>query len=502
MASETFVYDPSASIRESFKDVQSNIGAAFSSIIAQKQQDMALADKVFQNLDAIAEQTAAIGSSRINEGIKNLYTKAPEVMFKDGKMNFEGVGQVMQGVSKIKQLKNYWANAAEVKKQYMQLASANNKDMVSLSSFISKIDPMIAENEGGSIEDFKKKMAGLYDNHLDYGKIAREKVASVIPIEKNQGEIPNEKGGIDSYSFEAPSGMIFNPKSKKVEMPAPQPVIDQTTGKPVVDQITGKPKMISYLDKVKAALTQGEPDFFDKWRKHNGLSPALVNDDAVANQVLESFSKNPSFKESKSFEAIQKEKNELKISNVEAANVGALTDLKIKQIKQSIKTSKAQELAANARAAAAGKGTSGAPKNAIRPIIGFTKDGSRFMNLTKPVVATITGANKGLLDMSGKPGEFEIDKITVDRAGHIFAQGRTPSPALGSKKNVTQNVMLSKADYDAFINKLGGMEAVHRYSNATGLTQLNIGQIPKSYLNIEQDTTPDKDGEDGWEPVQ
>lgn len=499
MASNTYVYDPSANIKENFKDVATNIGTAFTNIIAQKQQDLALADKVFQNLDAITEQTAALGSARINEGIKALTAAAPGVMFKDGKMNFEGVGQIMQGVSKIKQLKNYWTNASEIKKQYLSVAAASNKDMVSLSSFVSKLDPMIAENEGGSIEDLKKKMASLYDNHLDYSKMAREAVTSILPVDKKVGEIANDKGGIDSYSFEAPAGMVFDPKSKKVVMPAPEVVKDPATGQVVLDPITKEPKTISYLDKVKAALSQGNPEFFDKYRAHYGLSPALVTNDAVAMQVVDSFAKQVSFKESKSKEAIQKEKNELVISNVEAANVGELTALKKKQIKQSIATSRAQELSANARAA--GKDKSGAPKNAVRPVIGFTKDGSRFMNLTKPIVATITGANKGLLDKSGKPGEFEIDKITVDRAGHIFAQGRTPSPALGSQKNVTQSVMLSKADYDAFINKLGGQEAVHRYSNATGLSQLNIGQIPKSYLNIQQDTAPDQNGVDGWEPV-
>jgi hypothetical protein len=499
MASNTFVYDPSASIKESFKDVQSNISSAFTNIISQKQQDLALADKVFQNLDAITEQTAAIGSARINEGIKALTAAAPGVMFKDGKMNFEGVGQIMQGVSKIKQLKNYWSNASEIKKQYLSVAAASNKDMVSLSSFVSKLDPMIAENEGGSIEDLKKKVASLYDNHLDYSKMAREKVASFLPVDKITGEMPNTKGGIDAYSFEAPAGMVFDPNTKKVTMPAPEVVKDPATGQVILDPTTNKPKTISYLDKAKSALSQGDPDFFNRYRNHYGLSSALVNDDAVAMQVLDSFSKNPSFKEIKSKSDIQKSKNEAIISDVEAKNVGELTALKKKQIKQSIATSRAQELAANARAA--GKSTSGAPKNAVRPVIGFTKDGSRFMNLTKPIVATITGANKGLLNKSGKPGEFEIDKIIIDRAGHIFAQGKTPSSALGSQNNVTQNVMLSKADYDAFINKLGGQEAVHRYSNATGLTQLNIGQIPKSYLNIQQDTNPDQNGADGWEPV-
>jgi hypothetical protein len=107
MAQNSFVYDPSANIRESFKDVSTNIGTAFSNIIAQKQQDLALADKVFQNLDAIKEETAAIGSSRINAKIKELTQQAPSKMFKDGKVDFEGMGQVVSGVSQIKQLKNY-----------------------------------------------------------------------------------------------------------------------------------------------------------------------------------------------------------------------------------------------------------------------------------------------------------------------------------------------------------------------------------------------------------
>ena len=94
MAQNRYSYDPAASIEKSFQGVQQNVASAFSSIIAQKQQDFALADKVFQNLDAITEQTAAIGSARINEGIKNLTKIAGQKIYKDGKFNFEGIIEV------------------------------------------------------------------------------------------------------------------------------------------------------------------------------------------------------------------------------------------------------------------------------------------------------------------------------------------------------------------------------------------------------------------------
>lgn len=499
MAQDNFSYDPSAGIEKSFANVQQNIGNIFSGIIAQKQQDFALADKVFQNLDAITEQTAAIGSARINQGIKDLTKAAATNVYKDGKVNFDALGQISQGVMKIKQLKNYWAGAAELKKQFLQQASASNKDMVSLSSFISKIDPLIAENEGGSTTDLQKKLASLYDSHLDYDKIAREQLTSVIPVDKVTGEIENAKGGKDAYSFEAPAGMIFDPKTKQVTMPAPQIVTDPSTGKPVIDPMTNKPKVITYLDKVKYALTQNNPNFFSDWKRHHGLSDSLVTDDAVAKQVLDSFPKTPSFKEVKSFEDISTEKSKAISAGVEAKYAETLSALRVKQINASIKASIAQANKANA--AALGKtGATGAPKGFVTPKIGTTKDGSKYMTLTNPVTITATGANQGVVQGGGKPAEFEINKISINKDNKIVATGSVISGgAIGSRKGEVKNIILSKPDYEAFVNRLGGTPAVHRYSNALGLRELGLTDIPKSYLNIQQDTTPDTTGDTTWE---
>jgi hypothetical protein len=507
MAQNSFVYDPSANIRESFKDVSTNIGTAFSNIIAQKQQDLALADKVFQNLDAIKEETAAIGSSRINAKIKELTQQAPSKMFKDGKIDFEGMGQVVSGVSQIKQLKNYWTNAAELKKQYLQLGSATNKDMTSLSSFVAQMDPLIAENEGGSIEDLKKKMSSLYDSHLDYTNMAREKVASVLPVDEYGGEMKNKDGGITGYSFKAPKDMVFNPETGKVEMPAPQIVIDPSTNKPVIDQTTGQPKTITYLEKVKNALTQGDPAYFDKYRGHFGLSKALVSDDAVAKQVLDSFATAPKFKEVKSYEEIQTEKNKLKISNVEAANVEELTRLKKEEIRASIKAAKARY-----QKAISGGGKSPFPKNYVRPNVLPQKDGSKHLPLTKPVTITATGANytvkdkdgknvikRGTLDTTGKGAakEFEITKIIKTADGHYAASGYEVVKGYGGQKGAAKQIVLSKKDYNDFVNKLGGMDPVNRFSNSLALLEkLGAPYIPDTYLNIEQDTSPNGDWED------
>jgi hypothetical protein len=491
MAQNRYSYDPAASIEKSFQGIQQNVASAFSSIIAQKQQDFALADKVFQNLDAITEQTAAIGSARINEGIKNLTKIAGQKIYKDGKFNFEGMGEVMKGVSQIKQLKNYWSGASELKKQYLNQAAASNKDMVSLSSFISKIDPLIAENEGGSTTDLQKKLASLYDNHLDYNKIAREQLTSVIPVDKVMGETVNPKGGRDAYSFEALRGMMYDPKTQKVVMPAPEVVIDPQTQKPVIDPATQKPKTISFLDKAKAALTQNNPNFLSEWKRHHGLSDSLVTDDAVTQQILDSFTVTPSFKQLETKEDIQKKKDEAFTSGVEAKNVETLTALRIKQINASIAASIAQANKANASALGKTSATN-APKGFVIPKIGNTKDGVKYMNLTQPVTITATGANKGFTVQGGKPTDFEINKISINKDNKIIATGSIVSGGFSGTRNKVQNIMLSASDYNAFINKLGGMPAIHRYSNSLVLQELGLkNDIPPSYLNIEQDTDPD-----------
>lgn len=506
MAQNSFVYDPSASIKEGFKDVSSNISTAFTNIIAQKQQDLALADKVFQNLDAIKEETAAIGSSRINQAIKGLTSEAANRMFKDGKVSYEGMGEIMSGVSQVKQLKNYWTNAAELKKQYLQLGASTNKDMTSLSSFVAKIDPLIAENEGGSIEDLKKKLSSLYDSHLDYANQAREKISSLFPADKYVGTMENEKKGITEYSFTAPKDLFaFDTKSGKPVLAAPTIVTDET-GKPVIDKATGQPKTITSLEKAKAALSQGDPGYFDRYRNHYGLSKALVSDDAVTLQVLNSFANQPQFKEIKSFEQIETEKNNLKISSNEAANIGTITSLKIKQMRQAIATAKAQEK----KYLSSGSGAGGFPKNYVKVTPITTKDGSTRIPLTGNITITATGANYEFRDkktgekqirrgaLGTRPGEaqeFKVTAITKDRDGHIWASGYATvnGVATGAKE-----IMMSKRDYNDFIGKLGGMSATERFSNSLGLAETGFPGIPKTYLNIQQDTTPDK----GWEDVE
>ena len=500
MAQENFSYDPSASIEKSFANVQQNVSNIFSGIIAQKQQDFALADKVFQNLDAITEQTAAIGSARINQGIKDLTKAASTNIYKDGKFNFDAMGQINQGVMKIKQLKNYWSNASELKKQVLQQAAASNKDMVSLSSFISKLDPLIAENEGGSINDLQKKIASLYDSHLDYTKIGQEKLTSIIPVEEMKGEVMNEKGGKDAYSFNGLKGMMFDSKTKKAILPPDEIVTDSATGKPVIDQVTGKPKTISFLTKAKAALSAGDPEFFNNWKRHHGTSEALVSDDAVAMQIINSLKTDPQFKELKSKEQIDKDIDEAKIVHYEALNIGKVTKLKIQQLQESINASIANQNYLKAKSAGLG-GSTGAPKGFVKPKIAMNKDGGRFMHLTHPITITATGANQGIADATKKPVDFEVGKITVNKDGQIWATGRVSLGGYGSQKSEVKNIRLSKSDYDAFINRLGDEPNVKRYSNTIGLQALGLPNIPKSYLNIQQDTTPDSTEDTAWENV-
>lgn len=493
MAQNSFVYDPSASIKEGFKDISTNIGTAFTNIIAQKQQDLALADKVFQNLDAIKEETAAIGSQRINQAIKGLTTAAPNAMFKDGKIDYEGMGKVMSGVSQIKQLKNWWSNAAELKKQYLQLGTASSKDMTSFSSYISQIDPLIAENEGGSIEDLKKKMSSLYDSHLDYTNIAREKVTSLLPMEKMSGEM-DDKGAKVGYSFQAPRGMIFDPKTKQIITPAAE-ILKDDAGNPIIDPVTKQPKTIDYLQKVKNALVQGDPTFLDKWRNHHGLSKALVSDTAIAKQVLDSFAKDLQFKEIKSAEDIQMEKDKAFTAHVEAQNIKNITELKIREMEASIKAT--LERAGYYKSKKEGAGSGGnMPKGAVIPrVTEKDENGSRHVSLTSPVTITATGSYKYTANWDKKPVNFEVSRITVDAKGRIFAKGSVKTGAMGSKGEV-KNIMLSKSDYEDFLSKLGGMPDAERYSNAYTLKNgLGLPDVPPTYLKLPQDSTPDDDVE-------
>jgi hypothetical protein len=495
MAQNSFVYDPSASIKEGFKDISTNIGSAFSNIIAQKQQDLALADKVFQNLDAIKEETAAIGSQRINQAIKGLTAAAPNAMFKDGKIDYEGMGKIMSGVSQVKTLKNWWSQVGELKKQALQLGTASVKDMTNFSSYVSQIDPLIAENEGGSLDDLKKKLSSLFDSHLDYTNMAREKVTSLFPADKYVGEMENEKKGITEYSFTGPKGLLeFNKKTLKPELAAPTILTDPATNKPILDA-NGKPQLVSTLDKVKGALTQGDPAFFDKYRNHFGLSKALVPDDVVAKQVLESFATAPAFKETKSFEKIQTEKNELKTSTVQAENIETITKLKIQEMQASIKSS--LERAGYYKSKKEGVGAGGnMPKGAVIPrVTEKDKNGSRHVSLTSPVTITATGSYKYTANWDKKPVNFEVSRITVDAKGRIFAKGSVKTGAMGSKGEV-KNIMLSNSDYEDFLSKLGGMSDAERYSNAYTLKNgLGLPNVPPTYLKLPQDSTPDNDWE-------
>ncbi len=496
MAENSFVYDPSGNIKESFKDITTNIGTAFTNIIAQKQQDLALADKVFQNLDTIKEETAAIGSARINQKIKQLTQDAPDAMFKDGKLDFDGMGKVMGGVSEIKGLKNWWGNVAEIKKQYMQLATATAKDMTSLSSFFSQIDPMIAENEGGNLEDFKKKLAKLYDNHLDYNTMAREKLLSAMPLDKLSGEIMDGQGNLIGYSTEAPKGMVFDPATKKVVMPGPSEVLDPITQKPIIDTKTGKPVMETYIEKAKKALG---PEFIAKFKEHLGVSPKLVTDDAIAMQVVNSFSAQPQFKTIKTKEGIQMEKDQAKILSVEARDAEKLSKLKIQKINLEIKEANARIKALEAKASSYGNPK--IPKNVVVPVIRKDAQGNPFIVLTKGVETTVTGANfkakdggivKGAVNPDGSPAKMVIDRI-YNSQGKTWARG-----VVTDADGVTsvRNIVLSVNDTKEFLGKLGGQEPAHRYSNAYGLSLFGFKEIPASYLALPQDTEPDDEQED------
>ena len=287
-------------------------------------------------------------------------------------------------------------------------------------------------------------------------------------------------------------------------MPAPEVIIDPQTQKPVIDPVTQKPKTISFLDKAKAALTQNNPNFLSEWKRHHNLSDALVTDDAATQQILDSFTVTPQFKQLETKEDIEKKKNDALSSGVEAKYAEPLAALKMKQIKQSIATARAQELKYKSNPVG-----SPFPKNYVRPnITKIDKDGNRHMSLTEPIKITATGANyvtgkdkdgkdiikKGTLEAfsKGVGKEFEIVKITKDKNNRFLATGYVTTGGM-REKSAAKQIILSKSDYNDFVGKLGGLSPIQRFSNSLSLKELGLPDIPDTYLNIPQDEKPDDD---------
>jgi hypothetical protein len=225
----------------------------------------------------------------------------------------------------------------------------------------------------------------------------------------------------------------------------------------------------------------------------------VLNSQEALGYIASNYYENPS-------EKIQIEKNELKISNNEAANVEELTRLKKEEIRASIKAAKARY-----QKAISGGSKSPFPKNYVRPnIMPPRKDGSVHFSMTKPITITATGSGytfkgkdgktvtrKGVLDATGKGAamEFEVTKIIRTPENKFAAIGYQTTGGLG-KKGAAKQIILSNKDSNDLINKLGGMDPVNRFSNSLALMELGFPDIPNTYLNIEQDTSPNGDWAD------
>lgn len=506
MASESYIYNPAASISKQGAETANAITGAFAQIIASKQEDMQLANQVFTNLEAIKKDTAAIGAARINKKVNDIVGSAANVMFKDGKISYEGIAQVRKKAEEIKNEKVYWNGASELKKEAYQLGSATHADLTSLPAYLANVDKLIADGAGQDLSDLQKKIAQAYDQNLDYSKAAREKVLTRLPVQTITGESENAKGGTDKYSFEAPQGMKFNPKTRNIVMGEDQMVSDEK-GIPVIDPVTGLGKRIRYIDRVKSALSDGDPTYFDKYRNHFGLSKALVSDDAIAMDVLDSIKKNKTVVESKSATERQIDANRLKTTGVEANYAEENTVLGIKTKKANLRLINANIDKSNR--ASAGTGSGGNKFGAIAaPLITKQSNGNKKMTMTQPIKLGFEGT-MGMNKVTGKKdlanttpvGELDIQEVYYNPNKNQYAvRGYQEGlkDKYGSalpKKLITK--LLSESEVKSFISRVGGLPKAYRIGNAQALKAMGM-PIPMEYINSDEGgyniTRTDKSG--------
>lgn len=449
---EFYSFDPSADIQRGFQKAGAGISDIFSNLVARQKRDNDVAEKTFQNIEALKKDVNIYGQKVITDKTNTLLKDASKLILDGGKLDYSQLGSIRQRVSDIADDKKKYELGAELRKEYMQLGIANKDNLISLEGLIKDVTAPLMDPNIKNATDLQAAMQSAYDKNINLDRIGVKSILNILPKEPIKGYGKNGKGDIVNYEFNALKGSTYDVNTGKLIGPDAQTVA-------------------GVVQTMKAQM----PDFFTSYRKRIGVNEDILPDSVIANKLISQIEAPRG--ESLVQTGTSQKKEEAQLKGLEIANEFAPEENRAK-----INLTKAQEWRIyNPEEKGGGMNFNfggGRTKENVNSFLNITdKAGKLESTIPKPFKMSLEGYNIFTKDPKDPKkriqtplGDFEVnaiekigkDKWVVKGFHAKEAKSNTGMPSANIEETLQANrkrvnVTLDKKGFDSFMNRLHGM---------------------------------------------
>lgn len=218
---DNYSYDPSANIRQTFKDISGSMEDIFTHIVEQKQRDYSLVTNMAANIEGLKEKVNMYGRQDITTKANNLVQELAGAINKDGTLNHAKMAMASQAVSRIKQEKQAWEDKAELSK----IANTNligQKDfVVNFQKAVNDINAITMNPNILNPQDAQKAYSMAIENNLNEVSVLNQAYQTIRPKTNINGVLKNPKdGSYTTWKGQTYQGMSYDPVTKTSSRPA------------------------------------------------------------------------------------------------------------------------------------------------------------------------------------------------------------------------------------------------------------------------------------------
>lgn len=265
---ESYLFNPTEGINKAASQAQATLGNIFTGIIAQKQNDYNIAEKTFENINALTDKLGEYGQEEITSKTTLLLDDAARSIIKNGKLDYSEVGRIRSGVSHIKNRKSAIEAGTQMYKEYAQTALATKDDLLNLGVTLDGMRSVILNPNNLSAEDMGRQMQSVYQKNINTSKTSNDIFSRIAPVQTFEQSYSKD-GATYGVAGKKVGEYIIDPNTGKFTAPASVQATN-LDGTPVVNP-DGTPKMVSYSDqKFNDFMQAGGATVLDVIRKQMG----------------------------------------------------------------------------------------------------------------------------------------------------------------------------------------------------------------------------------------
>lgn len=276
---ESYLFNPTEGINKAGAQIQANLGNIFTGIIAQKQNDYNIAEKTFENINALTDKLGEYGQEEITSKTTSLLDDAAKSIIKNGKVDYSEIGRIRNGVSTIKNRKSAIEAGTQMYKEMAQTALATKDDLLNLGLTLEGMRNVILNPNNLSAEDMGRQMQAVYQKNINTSKASTDIFSRIAPSQTYE-QTYSKDGATYGIAGKKISEYVLDPATGKFTAPS-QVQAKNADGTPAVNP-DGTPKMIPYSSqKFNDFMQAGGATVLDAIRKQMGDNSVFQSDEQL-----------------------------------------------------------------------------------------------------------------------------------------------------------------------------------------------------------------------------